>query len=399
MNVMPRSKRWVSPLKFGSILRHRSIDDHKTLSLQHLTSSFSRHRSSHWRPKLFAYAFDGNDSNSTLHFNSYSIAKDDSSNRNLTTSHENNFTDENQLSGLEQQHISTKLKSSNDDLGEGEPNESAVGGLGDIMSSSDSKSSYTLRENQSDPVIDPDLANMYKDEKGDELKSGNYKSNQESTLKIIDQSGKATPSSTENKFLQAVSSAPPKSGLVTGEGRTLQSRFCSKIMNIPLSPLDRIALTANGNLQRIFSSFYDSPVHVHLIYCNKRSPEQSADNNKQFMSGKHESFSLHEKENGCEVWNRCVDLTVHSKRFCTAVSKVTVVDQECIRLVGCGAVGIGQLFRYLNILPTFELIDAGRTKNGELWREYVLRSNELCCEIREEFALDAWSITPLGNDN
>jgi hypothetical protein len=62
---------------------------------------------------------------------------------------------------------------------------------------------------------------------------------------------------------------PTKSGLVTSTGGTLSSQFGQKVPN--LSPLDRIALTANGNLQRIFSSFYDAPVHVHVEQCVKRA--------------------------------------------------------------------------------------------------------------------------------
>lgn len=59
-----------------------------------------------------------------------------------------------------------------------------------------------------------------------------------------------------------------KRGLVTSTGGTLQSQFGSKISN--LTPLDRIALTANGNLQRIFSSYYDAPVHVHVDKCERK---------------------------------------------------------------------------------------------------------------------------------
>ena len=57
-------------------------------------------------------------------------------------------------------------------------------------------------------------------------------------------------------------------GLVTSTGGTLQRQFGSKIPK--LTPLDRIALTANGNLQRIVSSFYDAPVHVHIDRCQRR---------------------------------------------------------------------------------------------------------------------------------
>ena len=58
------------------------------------------------------------------------------------------------------------------------------------------------------------------------------------------------------------------SGLVTCAGGTLQSQFGHKISN--LSPIDRIALTANGNMQRIVSSFYDAPVHVYVERCKQR---------------------------------------------------------------------------------------------------------------------------------
>lgn len=59
-----------------------------------------------------------------------------------------------------------------------------------------------------------------------------------------------------------------QNGLVTSTGGTLQNEFV-KTNKIPnLSPLDRIALTANGNLQRIFSSYYDAPVHVHIDHCD-----------------------------------------------------------------------------------------------------------------------------------
>eukprot|EP00551_Chaetoceros_affinis_P004022 CAMPEP_0203677710 /NCGR_PEP_ID=MMETSP0090-20130426/29224_1 /ASSEMBLY_ACC=CAM_ASM_001088 /TAXON_ID=426623 /ORGANISM="Chaetoceros affinis, Strain CCMP159" /LENGTH=216 /DNA_ID=CAMNT_0050544679 /DNA_START=54 /DNA_END=701 /DNA_ORIENTATION=- len=69
------------------------------------------------------------------------------------------------------------------------------------------------------------------------------------------------------------SSVEVKSGLVTSAGGTLQSQFGNKISS--LSPLDRIALTANGNLQRIFSSYYDAPVHVHVDKCVQKEPSES----------------------------------------------------------------------------------------------------------------------------
>jgi hypothetical protein len=54
-------------------------------------------------------------------------------------------------------------------------------------------------------------------------------------------------------------------GLVTLDGGTLAQRFGIT------SRLDRMALTANGNLQRLFSSYYDAPVHVVVDRCEQKT--------------------------------------------------------------------------------------------------------------------------------
>lgn len=55
--------------------------------------------------------------------------------------------------------------------------------------------------------------------------------------------------------------SPTKSGLVTQVGGTLQSQFGSKITN--LSPLDRIALTSNGNLQVRIIFWYNFKITIY----------------------------------------------------------------------------------------------------------------------------------------
>ena len=75
-----------------------------------------------------------------------------------------------------------------------------------------------------------------------------------------------------NNFIDNDNVSNAKTGLVTTDGGTLQSEFGPKVNN-NLSPLDRIALTANGNLQRIFSSYYDAPVHVHVDRCERIEDE------------------------------------------------------------------------------------------------------------------------------
>lgn len=74
------------------------------------------------------------------------------------------------------------------------------------------------------------------------------------------------------------------SGLVTSSSRneTLAAKFGIT------HPLDRMALTANGNLQRLFSSYYDAPVFVHVDYCQARDDKGI-------------------------VWDRVVHLNVHNQ--------------------------------------------------------------------------------------
>jgi len=163
-----------------------------------------------------------------------------------------------------------------------------------------------------------------------------------------------------------------KSGLVTSAGGTLQSQFGHRIPN--LSPLDRIALTANGNMQRIVSSFYDAPVHVYVERCKQRDTTSDA------------------------VWDRTVHLSVLNQMFCRATSVITVHSSECVELVQSEVVGIGQLFRHLDKLPTFALLDAGRTPEGGLWRSYQLQCQQLTCNIREELSANVWEISPTRLD-
>ena len=84
--------------------------------------------------------------------------------------------------------------------------------------------------------------------------------------------------------------------------------------------------------------------------------------------------------------------------FCKATSAITVHSKNCVKIVESGEVGIGQLFRYLDKLPTFTIVDAGRCENGGLWRRYILECDELKCEILEEFVPNAWQLQLNGID-
>lgn len=146
----------------------------------------------------------------------------------------------------------------------------------------------------------------------------------------------------------------------TGSGGSLAHQF-----NIT-SSMDRILVTANGNLQRIVSSWYDAPVHVVVQYCHYHPDQQ--------------------------YWQRSVQLQVHNNTIlCTAQSNITIHNDHCQQLVQTGQVGLGQLFRHLNRLPTFTLIEAGYHQGG-LWRQYQLNCQEITCDIVEQFVPNMWEL-------
>lgn len=137
------------------------------------------------------------------------------------------------------------------------------------------------------------------------------------------------------------SSSSGKTGLgdLMGFERSLPPGFAH------FPPLDRIILTANGNLQRIVSSFNNAPVQVNVL------------RNVQVATGKY---------------NREVSITCAAQEFMVATSKITIRDAEMIQAVESKKVGIGQLFRKYDLLPQFTLLKTQR--NGDnFFRIYVLK--------------------------
>jgi len=202
-------------------------------------------------------------------------------------------------------------------------------------------------------------------------------------------------------------------GLVTKEGGELNKRF----KGCNFTNMERIALTANGNLQRIFSSYYDEPVVVHVDSCTRR--DNSIDENRDsVMNGLCDTYQLTStpNDNNDAIWDRVVYIQVHNQTICKATSIINVHSTSCIQLIEEGSVGLGQLFRYLNKLPIFSLLDAGRIDrrrstsekiptqevreepndniddkfDGGMWRIYELQCEEMTCLIHEEFHNDAW---------
>ncbi|KAF9916567.1 hypothetical protein FBU30_001286 [Linnemannia zychae] len=142
---------------------------------------------------------------------------------------------------------------------------------------------------------------------------------------------------------------------------------------------ERILLTANGNLQRLVSAYFNEVVTVEIVE-NKQVPRLSTD--------------------GPEVlarFQREVNLLCNNKIFCNAKSQVLVQDQKIYDLVVKDGVGIGQIFRYLDRLPSFDLHSLGKA-DRTFWREYSLRIPGIDCRLLEVFpqtlSQDGWLHAP-----
>ena len=123
------------------------------------------------------------------------------------------------------------------------------------------------------------------------------------------------------------------------------------------SPLERVLLSANGNLQRLVSSYLNMPVTVTVHHNTKKSHG---------------------------VYEREVVLSAHGQQFGVATSTVTLTREDCIDAVEKRGVAIGQMFRHLNIMPRFTLHRFGEQADGRFWREYTLEGKGVSCKITEQ---------------
>lgn len=140
------------------------------------------------------------------------------------------------------------------------------------------------------------------------------------------------------------------------------------------TPLERIVITATGNLQRIVSSYYNCPVTVECVHNRETA-------HKQYERQVELAVNLSPEAGGEQ--GRFV--------FCVAKSTIEVLSDELDAAIKSGTVGVGQLFRHYNILPDFRLLDAGRNQDG-FWRLYELNSALVRCRIHETFRLDTFEL-------
>ncbi|KAG2153297.1 hypothetical protein DEU56DRAFT_477866 [Suillus clintonianus] len=134
--------------------------------------------------------------------------------------------------------------------------------------------------------------------------------------------------------------------------------------------IERIMLAAQGDLQRLMSSFFARPIFIERVYANgsprlkPASPEHPITQSRQ------------------------VHLVCASKIVCTATSNVTITHPDFERLFLDEKYPIGQTFRKKLRNPQFTLLDVQTSVIGgkrELRRTYTLETEGFLCEILEVF--------------
>jgi chorismate-pyruvate lyase len=130
------------------------------------------------------------------------------------------------------------------------------------------------------------------------------------------------------------------------------------------SPLQRLLLTANGNVQRIVSAYYDAPVAVHVLASGRAQ-----------LGG----------------YERQVVMALEGRQFMSARSSVHVLLPEWRANAEAG-VPLGSLFQHMRVLPQFQLHSVGKGAPGYFWRAYSLRCDGMACEIHETFVEDVFEL-------
>eukprot|EP00929_Paragymnodinium_shiwhaense_P077810 TRINITY_DN40160_c0_g2_i1.p1 TRINITY_DN40160_c0_g2~~TRINITY_DN40160_c0_g2_i1.p1 ORF type:complete len:418 (-),score=61.53 TRINITY_DN40160_c0_g2_i1:471-1724(-) len=145
-------------------------------------------------------------------------------------------------------------------------------------------------------------------------------------------------------------------------------------------PYHRVVLTANGNLQRLMSAWYDDKVEVAVVRNVQIEDESQWD---------YDFVRQYDRR----VILRCGE----AGPFCVATSRVILTTPQAVEAVESKQVGIAQLYHHFGILPHFYLIDAGAQdapKGQRLWREYVLHGGGIECRIREDFRPNFLTLPP-----
>lgn len=125
----------------------------------------------------------------------------------------------------------------------------------------------------------------------------------------------------------------------------------------------------------MYSAYYNAPVSVRVLKSERR-PDRG------------------EAEYSAIKYDRAVDLVVFDRVFCSVEGDIEIFDQECVAAIESRKVGVGQLFRFLGVLPAYRLLSAGRAPGGGIWRDYELSCSKFKCRFKETFSKDLWTLSP-----
>ncbi|KAF7309792.1 Rhomboid domain-containing protein [Mycena indigotica] len=165
-----------------------------------------------------------------------------------------------------------------------------------------------------------------------------------------------------------------------------------------LTGIERVALSAQGDLQRILSAFFARPIVLALIYSHTFVKRE--DSSLVPLSLPNPSAVAQASFEAPLVQKRQVHLQCGGKVVCVATSQVKISSARCAHLFIEEKYGIGQLFSKLDVSPSFELlsvgignqddnlltVEKGLGQGPQLWRKYKLSIPEFECEILEVFS-------------
>lgn len=179
--------------------------------------------------------------------------------------------------------------------------------------------------------------------------------------------GSARPEGSLLRRLDECDVNGPCPGLTsTGAGGALGGDvFMEYARSLDLSSFERIAMTCNGNVGVIFSSYYLAPVCV----ANNLFEKVPVQDNSSSATSSHDS-----KPTALAAWDRETTLSVGGSAFCRATCKTRIYSEDVARYVADHEEGfsVGNLLRCERLQPKARLHEAGRSASGALWRYYTM---------------------------
>ncbi|KAG9223894.1 hypothetical protein CCMSSC00406_0004490 [Pleurotus cornucopiae] len=164
--------------------------------------------------------------------------------------------------------------------------------------------------------------------------------------------------------------------------------------------LERIVLSAQGDLQRILSAFFARPISVETAFAQTYTQISLDDPRVPLPEPSDEALSNISPSSPISQ-TRQVHLQCADKTVCTATSTVRISSSRHAHLFLVEKYAIGQMFRKLGTIPQFELVEVGigspdislpegksadtNATTQPLWRRYRLSIPDFECEIVEVF--------------